>query len=184
MLLDMHVSAILCAYGCYTRLLWILPVCVSWCYSVIHIFPQGVDKHCACKLLITCLYTGLCTVFVENYALCISMLHQLSTIVLQLWINGYFEGGSWLQKLTCKLTPSHPLNPTTGAKLRHYICIFSAQYCQLSAPGNSQCEFLEFLACSVHSAYTQRITLVGVWRVQEYRVQKDSFLLLMQSFWC
>lgn len=184
MLLDMHVSAIICAYGCYTRLLLIIPVCVSLRYMVIHSFPQDVDKHYACYLLITCLYTGLCTAFVENYALYISLLHQLSTIVLQLWINGDFEGGSWLQKLTCKLTPSHPLNHTTGAQLRHYICIFSAQYCQLSAPGNSQCEFLEFWACNVHSAYTQRITLVGAWRVQEYRVQKDSFLLLMQSFWC
>lgn len=75
MLLDMHVSAIICAYGCYTRLLWIIPVCVSLRYRVIHSFPQDVDKHYACNLLITCLYTDLCTAFVENYALCISMLH-------------------------------------------------------------------------------------------------------------
>lgn len=58
MLLDMHVSAIICAYGCYTRLLWIIPVCVSLRYRVIHSFSQDVDKHYACNLLITCLYTG------------------------------------------------------------------------------------------------------------------------------
>ena len=74
MLLDMHVFPIICAYGCYTRLLWIIPVCVSLRYSVIHSFPQGVDKHYACNLLITCFYTGLCTAFVENYALYISLL--------------------------------------------------------------------------------------------------------------
>ena len=73
--LDVYVSATLCAYRCYTRLLWILPFCVSLRYSVIHSFPQGVDKHCACKLLITCLYTGLYTVFVENYSLYISLLY-------------------------------------------------------------------------------------------------------------
>lgn len=74
MLLGMHVSAIICAYGCYTRLLWIIPVCVSLSYRVIHSFPQDVDKHYACILWITCLYTGLCTVCVENYVLCISLL--------------------------------------------------------------------------------------------------------------
>lgn len=59
----------------YTRILLIVPVCVSLDYRVIHSFQQGVDKHYACNVWITSLYTGLYTGIVENYTLCISMLY-------------------------------------------------------------------------------------------------------------
>lgn len=59
----------------YTRILLIVPVCVSLDYRVIHSFKQGVDKHYACNVWITSLYTGLYTGIVENYTLCISMLY-------------------------------------------------------------------------------------------------------------
>lgn len=59
----------------YTRILLIVPVCVSLDYRVIHSFQQDVDKHYACNVWITSLYTGLYTGIVENYLLCISLLH-------------------------------------------------------------------------------------------------------------
>ena len=48
----------------------------------------------------------------------------------------------------------------------HNICIFSAEYCQLSAPVNSLCEIFELCACSRYFACTQPIILIYVQGVQ------------------
>ena len=74
----------------------------------------------------------------------------------------------------------HSLLP--GAPLLHNICIFIAQYCELSALRNLWFEILEFCACSRYNAYIQRVISFVVVVVQNRKAQKSSFFFQMYSF--
>ena len=63
----------------------------------------------------------------------------------------------------------------TEASLLHNICIFIAQYCELSALRNLWFEILEFCACSRYNAYIQRVISFVVVVVQNREAQIGSF---------
>ena len=70
----------------------------------------------------------------------------------------------------------------TRAPFLHNICIFIAQYCQLSARRNLWLEILEFLACSSYCVCIQCVMLFVSVAVQNRKAQKGSFFFQMYSF--
>ena len=70
----------------------------------------------------------------------------------------------------------------TQASLLHNICIFIAQYCQLSARRNLWPEIFEFRACSSYYSCIQCVMLFWNVVVQICEAKKGSFFFQMYSF--